>query len=137
MRLLSADAVHASSRLSQPHGQTCEVAVARHEEEDVHVSGVQQVHSIDGERGVRGVLAGDVRRLLHRLDGVQGQLTLPPAQVRARPVPVPSLDAQGPLLGGLGQDSAAQLPADVVAVDEDCHAIRICHLASQSVRRGI
>ena len=75
-----AEAVDGLAGLAQPGRQPGEVAVAGHDREAVDVAGVEQVHRVDDQRGVGGVLAGGVGELLDRLDRVAVQLVLPAGQ---------------------------------------------------------
>ena len=88
----SAEAVDRLAGLAQPGREPGEVAVAGDDREPVEGAGVEQVHRVDDQRGVRGVLAGRVGELLDRLDRVPVQLLLPAHQLLGRPVAVGALD---------------------------------------------
>jgi hypothetical protein len=51
------------------HGQAREFAVAGHQTEAIKLPCVQQIHGVDDQRTVRGILAGGVSVLLDRFDG--------------------------------------------------------------------
>ena len=67
-----ADAVDVEPLLADARGEAGEVAVGGDEAEAVEAAGMQQVHRVDDERDVGGVLAGGVGELLLGQDGVRG-----------------------------------------------------------------
>src|SRR5690606_4857393 len=93
-RLLLAEAVHLGARFAQPRGERREIAVGGYEAIAVHVAGVQQVHRIDDQRRIAGILAARVAELLDRLDREAVQVLLPGAESRGGPVAVGALDAR-------------------------------------------
>ncbi len=114
-----ADAVDRLAGLAQPGRQPGEVAVAGDDREGVERAGVQQVHRVDDQRGVRGVLAGRVGELLDRLDGVPVQLLLPAHQLLGRPVAVGALDGRHAVPRELLEQGARVAGGGVVGVDQD------------------
>src|SRR5690606_16053696 len=63
-----AEAVHVDALLTNAGGEPGEVAVRGYQTEAVEAAAVQQVHRVDHEGDVGGVLAGGVRELLLRDD---------------------------------------------------------------------
>ena len=57
------------------------VAVGGDEAEPVEAPGVQQVHGVDDQRDVGGVLAGGIGELLLRQDRVPSQHALPSGEL--------------------------------------------------------
>ena len=82
-RVAAPEPVDGHPRLPQPRRQPREVAVAGDDDEALEVARVEQVHRVDDQRGVGGVLAAGVGELLDRLDRVAQQLVLPADEVRA------------------------------------------------------
>ena len=122
-RLALAQAVHRGPRLAQACRQPGEVAVAGDDRERVEPAGVEQVHGVDDQRGVRAVLPGRVGELLHGLDRVPVELRLPPHQVLGGPVAVRALDRGHAVLGELLEQVAGVARRGVVGIDQDGEAI--------------
>ena len=114
-------------RLPQPRRQPREVAVARDQHEALQVPGVEQVHRIDDQCRIGGVLPARVRELLHRLDRMQQQFFLPADKLLRGPVAIRTLDRRRPVLGDLRQQLGGQAGRRVVRVDEDGEARRVSH----------
>ena len=116
--LLAADAVDRATRLLQPGREPREVAVAGDQDEAADVAGVEQVHGVDDQARVGGVLAGRVGELLHRLDRPAVELGLPAREPRAGPVAVGAPHGGSAVLGRLVHDGAGVLGGGVVGVDQ-------------------
>ncbi|MNZ89696.1 hypothetical protein D3C78_1086310 [compost metagenome] len=116
--LLLAEAVDGQPFLAQARGQAGEVAVAGDQAEAVETAGVEQVHGVDDQRAVGGVLAAGVGELLHRLDRVVQQHLLPLAEVRLGPVAVDALDAGDAVLGDFLEEAFDDGRWCVVGVDQ-------------------
>ena len=108
-RAAAPEPVHGHPRFPQPRRQPREVAVARDDHEALQVPRVEQVHRVDDQRGVGGVLAAGVGELLHRLDRVAQQLLLPAGEVRRGPVAVGALDVGVPYLAISASSSVVRL----------------------------
>ena len=96
-----------------------------HDHEPLEVARVEQIHRVDDQRRVGGVLAARVRELLDRLDRMPEQLVLPARQLRRRPVAVRALDRRCPVLGDLRQQLGGQAGSRVVGVDQNREAWRV------------
>ncbi|MNQ46790.1 hypothetical protein D3C85_606160 [compost metagenome] len=118
-RLLFAEAVDGQAFLAQARGQAGEVAVAGDQAEAVEAPGVEQVHGVDDQRAVGGVLAPGVGELLDRLDGVVEQHLLPAAQLRAGPVAIDALDAGHAVFGDLFEQAFDDGGRRIVGVDQN------------------
>ena len=94
-------AVHDEPGLADPHCKPGEVAIARYQAKGVETASVQQIHGVDNHGGVRRILAMRIGELLHRLDGLLEELTLPPIQESAGPVAIGPLYAYGPISSDL------------------------------------
>ncbi len=119
-RLALAKAVRHEALLADARRQPREVAVAGHQAEPVHRAAVEQVHRVDDQRAIGGVLAGRVAELLDGLHRVRQQLRLPLGQLRRRPVAVGAAHARRAVLRDLHQQALKMLGARVVGVDQDC-----------------
>src|SRR5690606_29489752 len=117
--LTLAEAVDGEPLLADARGQAGEVAVAGDDAEAVEVAAVHQVHRVDDQRAVRGVLAGGVVELLDRGDRVGQQPVLPAAEVPRGPVAVGAAHAGVAVLGDLRQQRRQVLRVAVVGVDQD------------------
>src|SRR6266403_3937361 len=67
---LCTETVDVGALFAQPRGEPGEIAVGRHEAKAVEPSAVQEVHRVDDQRNVGGVLALGVGKLLIGVDGV-------------------------------------------------------------------
>ena len=123
-RTAPAQAVDGLAGLAQPGREPGEVGVAGDDREGVEVAGVEQVHRVDDQRGVGGVLAHGVGELLDRLDRVAVELVLPADEVLRRPVAVGALDRRDAVARELLEDGGGVGGGRVVGVDQDGHAIR-------------
>src|SRR5690606_37853416 len=121
-RLALAEAVHGQALLADARRQPGEVAVAGDDAEAVQVAAVHQVHRVDDQGAVGGVLAGGVVELLDRGDRVGQQPVLPPAQVAGGPVAVGAAHAGVAVLGDLRQQRGQGGGVAVVGVDQDRQA---------------
>jgi len=118
-RFLLAQAQHVFFRFPQAGGQPGEVAVGGDDAERVDLGLIQQVHGVDDQRGVRGILAADVGVLLDGLDAVVQHHVLPAAHLPGRPVAVNALDNDVAQTVGFVEDDAGVFAGDVFRVDED------------------
>ena len=89
--------------LADSRGQPRVVAVARHDAKPADGTGVQQVHGVNDERAVRGVLSFRVPELLLGLDGKGVKRGLPAGHLRRRPVTVNAPRRHRSVLGRLSQ----------------------------------
>src|SRR5665811_2140021 len=80
-RLRLTEPVYGLPRLPQPGGELGEVAVGGNQAETVQVPGVEEVHRVDDQRAIGGVLAGGVGELLQRLDRMGVDRFLPSPEV--------------------------------------------------------
>src|SRR5690606_38018629 len=120
--LAFAESVDRQSLLADARRQAGEVAVAGDDAEAVQVAAVHQVHRVDDQRAVGGVLAGGVVELLDRRDRGGEQSVLPAAQVARGPVAVGAADAGVAVLGDLRQQVRQLGRVAVVGVDQDREA---------------
>jgi len=121
-RLVFAEAVDVHALLADAGREPREIAVRRHEAEAVEAPAVQQVHGIDHERDVGGVLARDIGELLLRNDGVLGQDLGPGLQARAGEVAVDPAHARLADLSDFLEQASGDLGGCIVGVDEDGQA---------------
>src|SRR5690606_21518819 len=94
-------------------------AVGGDDAEAVDQAAVQQVHRVDDQRRVGGVLAGGVGELLDRLDRQALQVLLPAPQVGRGPVAVCTLDRGGAVARNLGEEFGCDRCLRVVGIDQD------------------
>jgi len=102
-RLLLADAHDESPFLADARGQAGVVAVAGDDAEALDQFTVHDVHGVDDQGAVSGVLAHGVAELLDGLHGVVVQGVLPGVHVRSCPVAVNAADGHRTVLADLGQ----------------------------------
>ena len=128
-RAALAESVHRHPRLAKSCRQPREVAVARNDREALHVACIEQVHGVDDQRRVGGVLATRVGELLNRLDRMAEQMLLPADEVRCRPVAVRPLDGGRSVLGDLLEQLGGQAGGRVVGVDQygESHGVGAGH----------
>ena len=110
--------------LTDPNCKPGKVAVARYQAEDVKILSVQQIHGVDNHGGVRGILAVRIGKLLHRLDSLLEEVTLPPVQVGAGPVAIGPLYAYRPISGYLREQWTDPEMLCVVRINEDGELVR-------------
>ncbi|SOE06297.1 hypothetical protein SAMN05518800_6934 [Variovorax sp. YR752] len=125
-RLALAKAIDHLPSFSHTRRQASEIAVARNDAETVHIARVKQVHRINDEGRVRGVLTLRIGELLDRLDRVAMQMRLPAGQVGSRPVPVRTFDRRCPVLCDLLEQFLDDRRGCVVRVDQYRQACGIC-----------
>lgn len=82
---------------------------------------MQQVHGIDNQCAVGGVLAGGVSKLLLRVQGMGLEGFLPSGHLRRGPVAVDPSHRCRAVLGRFRQDISDQRRLGVVAVDQQGH----------------
>src|SRR5690606_30995461 len=121
-RFLLAETVHGQALLADTRGQAGEVAVAGNDAETVEIARVHQVHRVDDQRAVGGVLAGGVVELLDRRDRVGEQAVLPAAKVARGPVAVGAAHAGVAALGDLRQQLRQARRVGVVGIGPDGEA---------------
>ena len=86
---------------------------------------MQQVHRVNNEGAVGGVLTGSVWELLLRAKCVGVEELLPLGHLRCSPVTINATDGDGPVLGRLREDLGYQRRLRVVAVDEQGHVASV------------
>ena len=121
--LLLADAHDEEAFLADARRQARVVAVRRHDGEPLDQPAVHDVHGVDDQGAVGGVLAHGVAELLDGLHGVHVQGVLPGVHVLGGPVAVDAADGHRAVLGDLGQHLVQQRGLGVVAVDEHGHLV--------------
>ena len=87
----------------EPQRQAGEVAVRRQEAEPVHLAGIQDVHCVDDQRGIRTTLAGSMPELLDGLDGAFAERVDPSFEMRRGPVSIGPPQRGGSMAGELFQ----------------------------------
>src|SRR5690606_15553898 len=102
------------------HGQTREITVAGHEAEAIKLPRIQQIHGVNYQRTVRGILAGGVSVLLDWFDGVLLQYLPPGRAVGRREIAINPLDGGLTESGNLSQQALDDGSLGVVGVDQDC-----------------
>jgi hypothetical protein len=122
--LLFAEAVDVDPLFADPRGQAGEVAVGGDQAEAVEPARMQQVHGVDHQGDVRGVLAGGVGEVLMRHDRVGGQDVGPAFQTRSGEVSVDPPHAGLADLGDLLEQAGGDARRGVVGVDQDGEAGR-------------
>ena len=104
----------------QSDGQRGEVAVAGDQHEAVECVGGQQVHGVDYQGHVGGVLARNVVELLLGLDSEALELVLPFVEVALLPVAVGALDYDTPAGGDFRHYCVQLLELGVVCIYKQC-----------------
>jgi hypothetical protein len=84
---------------------------------------MQQVHGINYERRVSGVLPRRVSELLYGLHGVFLEMLFPATQVLGRPVAIRATHARHTIAGNLSEQFGQDRCLCVVSVDEYCKPI--------------
>jgi hypothetical protein len=125
-RLLLAEAVHVHALLADAGGEPGEVAVGGHEAEAVEAAAVKEVHGVDHQGDVRGVLARGVGELLLGNDGVLRQDVGPGLRAGAGEVAVDAPHAGLADLGDFLEQPVGDLRRGIVGVDENGKAGRAC-----------
>lgn len=82
------------SCLSQTHSKTCKVAIARYQTEDIHLIGIENIHSIDYHRRIGGVFPGCVIILLNRVNGIFQEYIFPSIHGRLREIAIYTFDGE-------------------------------------------
>ena len=100
------------------------VAIAGDDAETIDSPAVQQIHRINRQQDVGGVLAGRGGLVMDRLDGVACDRLKPAARARRRPVGVHAAHANGAKLTRLGQHMGRDAGRAILPVDEQGHRWR-------------
>jgi hypothetical protein len=132
-RLLLAEAEHVDALFADARGQPREVAVRRHQAEAVEPPAMQQVHRVDHQRDVGGILAGRIGELLLRHDRMSRQRIGPRLRARAGEVAIDPAHAGFADLGDLLEQPVDDLGRGIVGVDEHGQTRRAgfgCHCMS-------
>lgn len=115
--------VCSESRLSDASGEPREVAVRRNQTKTMKAARVEQVHGIDDERRVGGILACGVAELLHWLDCHFVQHFFPAFEVRRGPVAVGPLYACCAIARHLGKEFMNDGCLGVVGINKNCQLV--------------
>lgn len=99
--------------------QAGEIAVGGDEAETVETAGVQQVHRIDDQSDIRGILAAGIGEVLVRLDRVPGEHVGPGFQSGSRKIAIDSPDARLPDTGDLLEQPGRDPGRRVVGVNQN------------------
>src|SRR5205807_7857775 len=83
-RLLLAETIDRKTILSDARGKACKVAITRNEAKAPQFPRVQQIHCVDDERAVTGILTDCITELLDGLDRMFEQHCAPAMQVCCR-----------------------------------------------------
>lgn len=118
-RLLLAETVDIDTLLADTGGQAREVAVGGDQAEAVEAAAVQQIHRVDDQRDVGGVLAGRVGELLLGNDGMAGQKIRPALGTGGGKVAIDAANAGFAELGDLLEQAIRDLRRRVVGIDQD------------------
>ena len=118
-RLALADADHVEPLFADPVGERGEIAVGTHQHETVEPAGMQQVHRIDHQPDVRGVLALGIGGLLVGDEAERMDLLRPGLQPRRGPVAIDPPERRFAVAGDFLQDRLGEAGGDVVGVDQD------------------
>src|SRR5690625_2221549 len=92
---------------------------------------MHQIHRVDDQRDVGGVLTGRIGELLLRQDGERLQLPDPAARAIARHVAIKSSYIRVPMLGDLLEKAVRMGGAGIVAIDQHGNA------PARDVHRGL
>ena len=122
---------HCHPRSPEPRRKSSEVAIRRHEDKPIQLPRVQQVHGVDNERGVRGVLASGVAELPHGLNRVLVKMGLPALEIGRRPTTVRPLHARYTGARDFCEKLAQNRGLSVARINQDrepsvvvrCHAV--------------
>src|SRR5690348_9310272 len=98
-----AETVHHQPGFADTPGEAGEVAVAGNDAEAIQAARIKQIHRVDDQRRVGGVLAACVAELLDGLDGLLQQFLLPAFEMGVGPVAVGTLDVRGAVFGDFGE----------------------------------
>ena len=111
--------------LAQMDGERRVIAVARDDDEGIIDLAVQQLDRVDHERHIRGVLAGDIVKLLLGLDGQALDLALPALERLLLPVAVGALDHDAPVGRYLPDDCLESSGFCIVCINQHDDALQI------------
>lgn len=104
----------------EPRHQCREVSIAGHQTQVVDWAGVQQVHGVDDQRDVHGVLSRLIDHV-HRLHPTLFEHSWPCPAGRGCPISVGTVDVNVAVGGGFGEHGAHLVGGEGVGVDEDSH----------------
>ena len=122
----AAEAENVQALFADAGGQAGEVGVAADEAEAVHVAGVQQVHGVDHQRDIGGVLArcphaGDSELLL-RDQRVARQCLVPAGQPAIGEIAIDAAHDRLATLGDGGEQLIGDARRDVLGVNQHSEA---------------
>ena len=117
-RFLLAHAEHKDFGFAESRREARKVGVRGDNAEAVKTPLIEQVHGIDDEGGVRGVLAGYIGVLLYGLHGVVEYHIAPASHLWRGPVPVNALDVDTAEIIGLGEHDGQILRCDVFGINQ-------------------
>ena len=123
-RLLLAEAEHVDALFADAGGKPCEITVGRNQAEAVETAAMEEVHRVDDEGDIGGVLPRGVGELLLGDDGVLGQEIGPCLRAGAGEVAIDAPDAGLADLGDLLEQTVRDLRRGVVGIDQNGKARR-------------
>ena len=108
-----------------------EVAVRGNEAKSMEILGIEQVHCIDDQRYVRGILPFDEIEGLHRLDGIFMQHFDPSAKIRLGPVTISTTDVDHTMSGEFRKDEVDFCRRCIVGIYQEGDAVGVgcCHFS--------
>ena len=116
---MSAEAEYNEPGLSNAKGETGEIAVGGDEAKAVEPTAVKEIHRVDDQRDIGGVLALDERELLDRLKS-EGRMGFHPAfQASIREIPIDAPKARLAEIANMLEQTASEARGDVFSVDQD------------------
>ena len=124
--LLFAHADDDLAGLAKPCRQFVEIAVAGDDAEALHIACVEDIHGIDDQPDVGGILPRCVVGLHDRCQGVAGGTLHPGVKPVLGPVTVHAADRDLPVFGEFTEDPGYIAGTDVIGINEQCD-IEIFH----------
>lgn len=79
--MLLAEPIYDKTVFPDPRRQSGEIAIAADQAEALEASGMQQIHRVDDQGAITGILSNGVPVLLNGMNGVLGELYLPATEV--------------------------------------------------------
>jgi hypothetical protein len=123
MRLVMLERLAHPSSSAEPLNERREIAVRGNQVESVELFGVKQVHGIDHQRHVSGVLALHQIEGLHWLDGILVQHLDPSGETGLGPVAIGAPDVDHTMVGKFGENEVDLCGRGVIGINEQGDAV--------------
>jgi hypothetical protein len=114
-----AEPIHIDAVFPDAGGQSREIAVGRYQAESVKPAAVKQVHGVNDQGDVGGILSGRIGELLLGYDGVLRQNIGPGLGSGIGEVAIDAANARLPDLGNLLEQSVRNLCGRIVGIDQN------------------